>query len=164
MLTHAGRPAAEADTSSGRWNPYQFFLDPADTQVHRADLGEPLGDRAGRHPVIGGAGAGRPHPDGWSTFTFANMLRTGHAIAASAASWRLSPPQSHMVTGAGGGTRAMRRPSIAADHVAARTSARTSRRGGDAALRHACAARRALSDRSLDRRRDRRPAGGGGLK
>ena len=44
-------------------------------------------------------------------------------------------------------------------HLAA--GPRPARQGGDAALRHAGAARGALSQRRLDQRRDRRPAGGG---
>ena len=52
-------------------NPFRFFVDPADTQVHRATW-QSLTESERRHPVQSAERAlGERHPDGWSTFTFA---------------------------------------------------------------------------------------------
>jgi lysophospholipase L1-like esterase len=51
-------------------NPFRFFLDPADTQVHRATW-QSLTEAELRHPVQSAERAlGERHPDGWSTFTY----------------------------------------------------------------------------------------------
>lgn len=71
MLAHAGGAAAEPKIVWQVENPFRFFLDPADTQVHRATW-ESLSEAERRHPVQSAERAlGDRHPDGWSTFTFA---------------------------------------------------------------------------------------------
>src|SRR5690242_5645220 len=52
-------------------NPFRFFLDPADTQVHRATW-QSLSEAERKHPIQSEERAlSERHPDGWSTFTFA---------------------------------------------------------------------------------------------
>src|SRR5215470_8916044 len=52
-------------------NPFRFFLDPADTEVHRATW-QSLSETERRHPVQSAERAlSERHPDGWSSFTFA---------------------------------------------------------------------------------------------
>ena len=55
----AGAAAAEPQIVWQVENPFRFFLDPADTQVHRATW-QSLSETERSHPVqVGGAGAGR---------------------------------------------------------------------------------------------------------
>jgi len=71
MLAHAGVAAAEPRIVWQVENPFRFFLDPADTQVHRATW-ESLTEAERHHPVQSAERAlGDRHPDGWSMFTFA---------------------------------------------------------------------------------------------
>lgn len=51
-------------------NPFRFFLDPADTEVHRATW-QSLSETERRHPVQSAERAlSERHPDGWSSSTF----------------------------------------------------------------------------------------------
>jgi hypothetical protein len=71
MLAPACGAAAEPRIVWEVENPFRFFLDPADTQVHRATW-KSLTEAELRHPVQSAERAlGERHPDGWSTFTFA---------------------------------------------------------------------------------------------
>ena len=66
----AGAAAAEPQIVWQVENPFRFFLDPADTQVHRATW-QSLSETERGHPVQAAERAlGERHPDGWSTFTF----------------------------------------------------------------------------------------------
>jgi len=70
MLAHAGSAAAEPQIVWQVENPFRFFLDAADTQVHRATW-QSLSEVERRHPVQAEERAlGDRHPDGWSTFTY----------------------------------------------------------------------------------------------
>jgi hypothetical protein len=71
MLAPACAAAAQPRITWEVENPFRFFLDPADTQVHRATW-RSLSEVERRHPVQSAERAlGERHPDGWSTFTFA---------------------------------------------------------------------------------------------
>ena len=73
MLTvmHGGVATAEPQIMWQVENPFRFFLDPADTQVHRATWLS-LSDVERKHPVQSAERAlSERHPDGWSAFTFA---------------------------------------------------------------------------------------------
>jgi hypothetical protein len=70
MLGCAGGASAEPRITWQVENPFRFFLDPADTEVHRATW-QSLSEVELRHPVQSAERAlGERHPDGWSTFTF----------------------------------------------------------------------------------------------
>ena len=70
-LVHPGVAAAEPQIVWQVENPFRFFLDPADTQVHRATWLS-LSEAERNHPVQAAERAlSERHPDGWSTFTFA---------------------------------------------------------------------------------------------
>jgi lysophospholipase L1-like esterase len=70
MLVHAGGATAEPQIVWQVENPFRFFLDAADTQVHRATW-QSLSEVERRHPVQSEERAlGDRHPDGWSTFTY----------------------------------------------------------------------------------------------
>jgi hypothetical protein len=71
VLASACAAAAEPRITWEVENPFRFFLDPADTQVHRATW-KSLSEAELRHPVQSAERAlGDRHPDGWSSFTFA---------------------------------------------------------------------------------------------
>src|SRR5438045_6370941 len=74
---HAGAAKAEPQIVWQVENPFRFFLDPADTQVHRATwLSMSESERS--HPVQSAERAlSERHPDGWSTFTFAKTCWDG---------------------------------------------------------------------------------------
>jgi len=79
MLAAVYPGAATADPHIG-WqveNPFRFFLDPADTQVHRATwLSQSDVERS--HPVQSAERAlSERHPDGWSAFTFTKTCWDG---------------------------------------------------------------------------------------
>src|SRR5580765_1095416 len=74
---HAGAAKAEPQIVWQVENPFRFFLDPADTQVHRATWLS-LSDVERKHPVQSAERAlSERHPDGWSTFTFAKTCWDG---------------------------------------------------------------------------------------
>lgn len=69
-LLGAGNATAEPQIAWQVENPFRFFLDPADTQVHRATW-ESLSETERAHPVQSAERAlSERHPDGWSSFTF----------------------------------------------------------------------------------------------
>jgi lysophospholipase L1-like esterase len=72
-LVYAGAGPVLAEPSIA-WqveNPFRFFLDPADTQLHRATWLS-LSDMERRHPVMSAERMlEERHPDGWSATTFA---------------------------------------------------------------------------------------------
>jgi hypothetical protein len=76
-VAHAGVAMAEPQIVWQVENPFRFFLDPADTQVHRATwLSMSESERS--HPVQSAERAlSERHPDGWSTFTFAKTCWDG---------------------------------------------------------------------------------------
>ena len=142
-------------------NPFRFFLDAADTQVHRATWAS-LSEAERRRPVLGGrARAGRAPPRRLGATMFA---KTCWDYAAQSLFLprppRLSQPQEPHHPGAHGGARRLADGRLHLAHLAARQG--PARQGRHAALRHAGAARDPLSRRRLGQRRDRRPAGGGG--
>ncbi|HJU30994.1 MAG TPA: hypothetical protein VJ740_06060, partial [Hyphomicrobiaceae bacterium] len=71
-LTGLAPEASAAEPRIG-WqveNPFRFFLDPADTQVHRATW-QSLSETERNHPIQAAERAlGDRHPDGWSATTF----------------------------------------------------------------------------------------------
>src|SRR5215510_15479251 len=70
-LGWAGPAAAQPQIVWRVENPFRFFLDPADTEVHRATW-QSLSETERRHPVQSAERAlSERHPDGWSSFTFA---------------------------------------------------------------------------------------------
>jgi hypothetical protein len=76
-LVCAGEASAEPRIAWQVENPFRFFLDPADTQVHRATW-QSLSEAERRHPVQSAERAlGERHPDGWSTFTFTKTCWDG---------------------------------------------------------------------------------------
>ena len=76
-VMHAGVATAEPQIVWRVENPFRFFLDPADTQVHRATwLSMSESERS--HPVQSAERAlSERHPDGWSAFTFAKTCWDG---------------------------------------------------------------------------------------
>ncbi len=71
MLAQACAAAAEPRITWEVENPFRFFLDSADTQVHRATF-RSLSEAELRRPVQSAERAlGERHPDGWSAFTYA---------------------------------------------------------------------------------------------
>src|SRR6476660_7927366 len=76
-VMHAGVAKAEPQIVWQVENPFRFFLDPADAQVHRATWLS-LSDAERSHPVHSTARAlSERHPDGWSAFTFAKTCWDG---------------------------------------------------------------------------------------
>jgi len=70
VLGWEGSAAAEPQIAWRVENPFRFFLDPADTQVHRATW-QSLSEAERRHPVQSAERAlSERHADGWSSFTF----------------------------------------------------------------------------------------------
>src|SRR6185312_16138125 len=77
IVTHAGMATAEPRIEWQVENPCRFFLDPADTQVHRATWLS-LADAERNHPVQAAEQAlSERHPDGWSAFTFTKTCWDG---------------------------------------------------------------------------------------
>jgi hypothetical protein len=77
LATHAGVARAEPHIAWQVENPFRFFLDPADTQVHRATWLS-LSDVERNHPVQSAERAlSERHPDGWSAFTFTKTCWDG---------------------------------------------------------------------------------------
>jgi len=71
VVMHGGVATAEPRIAWQVENPFRFFLDPADTQVHRATWLS-LSEVERKHPVQSAERAlSERHPDGWSAFTFA---------------------------------------------------------------------------------------------
>src|SRR5689334_13413582 len=69
-VMHGGVATAEPQIEWQVENPFRFFLDPADTQVHRATWLS-LSDVERAHPVQSAERAlSERHPDGWSALTF----------------------------------------------------------------------------------------------
>src|SRR5262245_55038698 len=68
-----GQAAAAAAEPSITWhveNPFRFFLDPADTHVHRATWAS-LSEVKRSHPVMSAERVlGERHPDGWAAMAF----------------------------------------------------------------------------------------------
>jgi hypothetical protein len=76
-VMHAGAATAEPHIAWQVENPFRFFLDPADTQVHRATWLS-LSDLERNHPVQSAERAlSERHPDGWSAFTFTKTCWDG---------------------------------------------------------------------------------------
>ena len=86
-------------------NPFRFFLDPADTQVHRATWAQPVGGGAAPSRCMAAERVlGERHPDGWSAITFAKTCwdRSMQPLRLPRAR-RLSQPQEPHHPGAPGG-------------------------------------------------------------
>jgi hypothetical protein len=76
-VMHAGMAMAEPQIMWQVENPFRFFLDPVDTQVHRATWLS-LSDVERTHPVQSAERAlSERHPDGWSAFTFTKTCWDG---------------------------------------------------------------------------------------
>src|SRR5438477_10081289 len=76
-VARAGAATAEPQIVWQVENPFRFFLDPADTQVHRATWAS-LSEVERSHAVQSAERAlSERHPDGWSTFTFTKTCWDG---------------------------------------------------------------------------------------
>ena len=76
-VMHGGMAKAEPQIVWQVENPFRFFLDPADTQLHRATWLS-LSDAERNHPVQSAERAlSERHTDGWSTFTLAKTCWDG---------------------------------------------------------------------------------------
>jgi hypothetical protein len=72
LLAQMSAAAAEPRIVWHVENPFRFFLDAADTHVHRATWAS-LSETERRHPVSAAERVlGERHPDGWAATVFAN--------------------------------------------------------------------------------------------
>jgi lysophospholipase L1-like esterase len=72
LLVQAAAAAAEPRIDWHVENQFRFFLDPADTHVHRATWAS-LSEAERQHPVMSAERVlGERHPDGWAALTFLN--------------------------------------------------------------------------------------------
>ena len=157
------RGAAPSRGSCGRSRTPSGSSSIRPTRMCIAPPGTSLSEAERRHPVQAAErAAGERHPDGWSSLHVRqDLLGLDAQPLCLPRARRLSQSQEPYDPGAAGRARRCADRRLQLADVAARAGARPARQGGDAALRHARAARRALSRRRLDQRRDRRPPGGG---
>ena len=126
------------------------------------DLAQPVRRRAQASRAVGGAGPERATSRRMERLHLHQDLlgRNTQPLCLSRAR-RLYQSQEPYDPGAAGRARGRANCRLQLADVAARASSRAAHQGGDAALRHAGAAQRALPQRRLDQRGDRRQPGGG---
>ena len=144
-VMHAGVATAEPQIVWQVENPFRFFLDPADTQVHRATWLS-LSESERNHPVQSAERAlSERHPDGWSAFTFTKTCWDGtrNRYACRERADYINP-KSHTILARLEGLEDAQTVDCSWLTLAARAGSRATQEGGDAALRHAGAAQRAI--------------------